>query len=217
MDVSAHNAVISAFSEDHAVRITGLTKGQLRAWDRRGFFIPKLAYEKRYHAYSRIYSFKDVVGLKTLSVLRNRFHVSFVELKRVAAELTKRGYDHWADTKLYVVKKAIHFFDRDTGKVESLRDGQFAMLPIIDVINEVEIKITELKTRSNSQIGHVNRNKYLMRNSWVVSGTRIPTAAIRRYFDAGYSVDHILKEYPSLTREDVRTALNHENALAKSA
>lgn len=217
MNMVAANSVISAFTEDHAAFLTGLTKGQLRAWDRRRFFVPNHAYEKRSEAYSRIYSFKDIVGLKTLSVLRNVYHISFNELKRVASELTRRGYDHWADTRLYVVNKAVHFLDAETGKVESLRDGQYAMLPIIDVISEVNSKVLELKNRNESQIGHVDRNKFTMRNSWVVAGTRIPTATIRRYADAGFSEEHILKEYPTLTREDVREALRHEKGLAKSA
>ncbi|UVK47542.1 DUF433 domain-containing protein [Mesorhizobium sp. AR07] len=217
MATAETSPVIAVFTEDHAVRLTGLTKGQLRAWDRRGFFVPRHAYEKRAEAYSRIYSFKDIVGLKTLSVLRNGHHISFQELKRVAAKLIRRGYEHWADTKLYVVKKVVHFLDPNTSKVESLRDGQYAMLPIIDVISDVSAKVLELKKRDTSQIGHVDRHKFTMRNSWVISGTRIPTATIRRYAEAGFSEDHIMREYPSLTREDIQEALRHEKGLAKSA
>ncbi|WP_292509475.1 DUF433 domain-containing protein [Mesorhizobium sp.] len=113
------------------------------------------------------------------------------------------------------MKKAVHFFDPSTDRVESLQDGQYAMLPVIDVITDMTEKVTKLKERSKTQLGHVDRNKFTMRNSWVVSGTRIPTATIRRYADAGFSEDHILKEYPTLTREDIREALKHEKRLAK--
>ncbi len=53
--------------------------------------------------------------------------------------------------------------------------------------------------------------------AWVLAGTRIPTGAIRRFAEAGYTVNQILREYPSLTREDVAAALAHEEALAQTA
>ena len=31
--------IVRAFGEDHVVRLTGLSRGQLRAWDRSGFFV----------------------------------------------------------------------------------------------------------------------------------------------------------------------------------
>jgi hypothetical protein len=37
--------VISAFSEDQAERLTGITTSQLRYWAKTGFFTPTLAHE----------------------------------------------------------------------------------------------------------------------------------------------------------------------------
>jgi hypothetical protein len=37
--------VITAFSEEQVDRLTGLSKAQLRYWDRTGFFAPKFAEE----------------------------------------------------------------------------------------------------------------------------------------------------------------------------
>lgn len=211
------NDVVAALTEDHVVTVTGLTRGQLRAWDRKGFFKPNFAYDNRRAAYSRIYSFRDVVGLKTVETLRSEYKIGFRKLHVVAKELKKRGFNHWSDTKLYVLKKEVHFKNPKTGDVESLKDGQLAMLPVIDVINEVTAKVIELKSRDQSSVGRVERQKYVARNSWVVAGTRIPTATIRRYHDAGYTMEQILEEYPSLSKSDVEAALAHENTLAKTA
>lgn len=41
----------------------------------------------------------------------------------------------------------------------------------------------------------------------VITGTRIPVETILRKLAAGLSVDAILRDYPSLTREDIRAAL----------
>src|SRR3546814_1264985 len=39
-DVSRSESIVRAFGEEHVSRLTGLSVGQLRAWDRRGFFSP---------------------------------------------------------------------------------------------------------------------------------------------------------------------------------
>ena len=207
-------SVVVALTEDHVARATGLTKSQLRAWDKRGFFRPKYAYNDRRTAYSRIYSFKDVVGLKTIATLRSKYKIGFKTLNFVASELAARGYDHWADTTLYVIKKEVHFRDPETGEIENLKDGQLAMLEIVDVINDVKSKVSQLKDRSKADYGSVERSKFVARNSWVVAGTRILTSTIRRYAEAGYSIDEILEEFPSLSKIDVSAALKHEEVLA---
>jgi uncharacterized protein (DUF433 family) len=208
---------IQAFSEEHVERLTGLSRGQLRSWDRLGFFAPRHAYEDRHAPYSRVYSFQDVVGLRTIAVLMKQYHVSLQHLKKVAKELVRRGYGDWVGIKLYVVKRQVHFTRPGTKDVEGVWDGQLAMLPVIDVINDVELRVSELRKRTDSQRGQIEQHKHVVRNAPVVAGTRIPTAAIRRFHEAGYSVQQIIREYPTLTAEDVAAALAHEGGLARSA
>jgi uncharacterized protein (DUF433 family) len=196
------------------IRLTGLSLGQLRSWDRRGFFKPDLAYEGRHQPYSRIYSFKDVVGLRTIAVLRKTYHVSLQQLRNVAGELTKRGFGQWAEIRLYVVKRQVHFRPPGTQDVQGVWDGQLAMVPVVDVINDVEDRVKELRTRAKEQQGKIEQHRYVARNAPVISGTRIPTAAIRRFHDAGHSVAEIIRQYPSLTPEDVKAAIAYEEGLA---
>src|SRR6267142_3832163 len=213
----SRNTLIAAFSEDHVERLTGLTKGQLKSWDRAGFFAPRYAYEDRHAPYSRVYSFQDVVGLRTIAVLMKDYQISLPQLRKVAQELIRRGYGHWAEVKLYVLKRQVYFRRPKSNEVEGVWDGQLAMVPVIDVINDVESRVRKLKKRDDSQLGHIERHKHVVRNSTVVAGTRIPTAAIRRFKEAGYSIRQIVKQYPTLTVEDVQAALVHEEGLARSA
>jgi uncharacterized protein (DUF433 family) len=215
--VSGRDNVIRVFGEEHVERLTGLSKRQLRAWDRRGFFVPHYAYENRRSPYSRVYSFRDVVGLRTIAVLLKEHRVSIRQLMRVAKELSSRGYRDWAQLRLYVVKREVHFQDPTSKAVESVWSGQLAMLPIIDVINDVTERADMLQRRTKEQHGQIERHRFVVRNSPVVAGTRIPTATIRRFHEAGYSADQILEEYPSLTLEDVKAALKFEEGLAHSA
>lgn len=213
----SQSTLIAAFSEEHAVRLTGLTHGQLRSWDRAGFFQPRYAYQDRHVPYSRVYSFQDIVGLRTIAVLMKQYGVSLQKLRKVAEELIRRGYERWADVRLYVIKGQVHFRPPASIDIEGVWDGQLAMVPVIDVISDVEARVQELKKRDEQQLGHIERNKYVARNSAVVAGTRIPTAAIRRFKEAGYTIEQIMKQYPSLTQEDVQAALAHEKGLARSA
>jgi uncharacterized protein (DUF433 family) len=207
-------AVIQAFGEEHVEKLTGLTKGQLRRWDRLGFFAPQYAYEDRHAPFSRIYSFKDVVGLRTIAVLMKQHAVSLQELRKTATELVRRGYEHWADLKLYVLKKEVYFQEPGSTDVEGVRSGQLAM---VNVIEDVETRVAAMQKRDTSQIGHVEKQKHVARNSSVIAGTRIPTAAIRRFREAGYSKEQILKQYPTLSIQDVDGALAYEEGLARSA
>jgi DNA-binding transcriptional MerR regulator len=83
MDVN----VVSAFTAEQVERLTGLTKSQLRYWDRTGFFRPTYVDAGR-RVYGRIYSFRDVVGLKTLGILRNANKVPLQHLREVAKSLS---------------------------------------------------------------------------------------------------------------------------------
>ncbi|HEX9903523.1 MAG TPA: MerR family transcriptional regulator, partial [Propylenella sp.] len=96
------NNVIRAFSAEHVTRLTGLSKGQLRYWDRTGFFRPRFAFEDRSKAFSRIYSFRDLVGLRTLALLRKEHKVSLQHLRKVAEKLSHLKESLWSETVLYV-------------------------------------------------------------------------------------------------------------------
>lgn len=97
-------------------------------------------------------------------------------------------------------------------------EGQSAAVIFLqDIVNDVAQKVEKLRKRAHNQIGQVVRHRFTAHNAWVVAGTRIPTRAIKDFHDAGFSTEKILKEYPTLTRQDVEAALAHEERLAKSA
>jgi uncharacterized protein (DUF433 family) len=206
--------LIRAFGASHVAKLTGLSATQLAKWDHIGFFRPEYAYEDRAAAYSRVYSLRDVIGLRTIAVLHDVHKVSIQHLKKVAERLKNLGVEHWADTKLYVVKRQVHFHVPGTSDVQGIWDGQYAMLPIIDVIQDVEKRVAEISVRGKQQIGKIERHRYVARNSPVIAGTRIPIAAIQRFHAAGYSVSQILEEYPTLTKKDVLAALEYEEKVA---
>jgi DNA-binding transcriptional MerR regulator len=207
--------VIRAFSDDHVMRLTDLSKSQLRYWDKTGFFAP--SYSKHHGPHGRVYSFRDVVGLRTIAVLRKHHKVSLQHLRQVAEKLSHLGDAVWAATTLYVLNRKVYFHEPETGKVRGVVSGQYAIIPLVSIMNDISERAERLKGRQSDRIGRVERNRYVAHNAWVIAGTRIPTRAIKSFRDAGYSIEDIQREYPTLTSEDIRAALEHEEKASPSA
>lgn len=207
--------VLAAFSIDHAARVTGLSKSRLANWDKLGFFSPEhLDVEDRGNAYARVYSFTDLVGLKTLKILRDVYKVPQAELARAAVELEKRSSKPWSEIPLGVLKHKV-VFDLDSSP-RNVTDGQYALknIPLGPIADSVAKETEKLKKRDPSKIGETEKNRYIAHNSLVVAGTRIPVATIVEYLEDGHSVASILAEFPLLKREDVRAIRDSKRAAA---
>jgi DNA-binding transcriptional MerR regulator len=208
--------VIAAFSEEQVERMTGLSKGRLRYWARTDFFKPSFVEEDARLAFSRFYSFKDVVALRTLEMLRVQNSVPLQHLRKVAAKLSHLKDDLWTKTELFVIKKEVNFVNPETGNPESVLGGQGYLLPIrlAKVIEDTSADIVNLSKRRAETVGKVARNRSIARNAWVVAGTRIPVAAIKRLHEDGFSASQIVDEYPDLTESDIQTAIRHSEQRA---
>lgn len=212
------DVVIAAFSEEQVERLTGLTKVQLRYWDRTDFFKPAFGFENRRVAFSRIYSFKDIVALRTLSVLRNQYSVPLQHLRQVAKKLKHLEDRLWTETVLYVLNKRVQFYNPESDTVEDVLNGQYALgIELKTIVEDTERDVEQFKQRSEEQIGQIERSRYLNRNAWVIAGTRIPTSAVRRLYEDGYTIGKIIEEYPDLTKDDVQAALAHEKDRSSAA
>lgn len=203
---------LAAFTADHVCRLTGLSSRQLRYWDQTEFFSPTLLDEYRRRAFGRIYSFRDVVGLRTIAILRKQHRIPLQELRRVGSWLKERHDAPWSSLRFALDGKRVVFFDPQAGvAVEPSGAGQ-EVLPVSlePIANEMRQAANQLRERQPEQIGRVTRSRYVVRNAWVVAGTRIPTSAIWNWHEAGYAPEDILREYSRLTVEDVRAALDFE-------
>ena len=202
--------VISAFSLEQVSRLTGLSESQLASWDRDEFFSPALAYVNRRSPYSRIYSFEDVVGLRTLSILRGR--VSMQHLKRAAIRLKEHSGRPWSELTLYTLNREVHFKRPDNGKIEAAVSGQYgATIPLESVADEMREKANKLRDRDASKIGTVERHKFVMGNAPVFGGTRISVQAVKSLLASGFSAEQILSEYPDLEMADVKAAESYKD------
>src|SRR5262249_7849130 len=116
--------IVTAFSAEQVERLTGLSKARLLYWDRIGFFAPSYADDNRRSPYSRIYSFRDVVGLRTLYRLTADFHCSLQHLRKVAETLSHLANDLWSSQVLYVLDRKVVFEETGTGRLREVLSGQ---------------------------------------------------------------------------------------------
>lgn len=203
--------IISAFTEEQVERLTGISKRQLRYWDKTDFFTPAFVSENRRVAYSRIYSFTDVASLRVLNVLRNQYRVPLQHLRAVAKELPQMSTDKWTKTELFVLNRRVVFAEPGTNKYREIVSRQYVIgIALNVVLSDTERDVEDLNRRDESMIGKVTRSRNICHNSWVIAGTRIPVIAIKRFAEEGYSISQIREEYPTLTEADIRSAIQHE-------
>lgn len=200
-------------------RLTGLSARQLGYWDKTGFFSPTILDEFRQRAFGRIYSFRDVVGLRTVAVLRKQHSMPLQELGRVGAWLKEKHDAPWSSLRFFLQGNRVLFEDPATGAVTEPRGVGQAVLNIAlePIASEMRQAAARLTARREDQLGQVVRNRYVVHNAWVVAGTRIPTSAIWNFHEAGYTTQDIIREYPRLTAEDVGAAIEFEAKRRKAA
>jgi uncharacterized protein (DUF433 family)/DNA-binding transcriptional MerR regulator len=205
-------AELLAFSAEHVHRVTGLSLRQLAYWDETGFFTPRYVEDVPHRPFGRIYSFKDVVNLRVIAILRNTYRVLLQDLREVGARLAQCPETSWATLTLYVAGGRVFFDDPVTGvRMAARPPGQTAMpIAMSRVVDEMRAAAAKLLERGTDQIGKVWKNRYVAHNAPVLSGTRVPTSAIWNFHQAGYTVEAIISEYPRLTEPDVAAAIEFE-------
>jgi uncharacterized protein (DUF433 family) len=207
--------IIAAFSEEQVQRITKLSKTRLRYWHKTGFFVPSFVEANPRLPYSRFYSFKDIVALRTLEMLRVKNNVPLQHLRKVAEKLAHLKDDLWTKTTLWVINRKVVFQEPGTGKPREVVSGQYLIgYPLKKVVEDTRNDIEAMRKRPASEVGRIAKSQGICHSAFVVAGTRIPVRAIRRLHEDGYSVKQIIDEYPDLTPVDVRAALKHEDSRA---
>jgi uncharacterized protein (DUF433 family) len=205
---------MTAFTADQVCRLTGLSARQLAYWDREGFFPPEYFSDPR-KKFGRIYSFRDVVGLRALAQLRAK-RVSLQHLRELGLWLSENltGEKPWSSLKFYVMGKQVLFRDPRTDSVTSSRPrGQRVFEHVVsEIADDVRGAIEQLRRRTPAQIGSITSSRNILHKKPIIAGTRIPTDAVWDFSQAGYDVDAIIREYPDLTREDVERALEFERS-----
>ncbi|MBU2992425.1 DUF433 domain-containing protein [Octadecabacter sp. 1_MG-2023] len=203
-----HDNVISAFSDEQTARLVGLSVAQLRNWDRTGFFVPSLAAENRRSAFSRVYTFADLLSLQVLKTLRKDMGCSLQHLRDVKIKLKQLPDAGWSQSTLYVLGKRVVFKDPDNDEFYEPVDNQKVFkIPLHVVRSDMKSAVRGLWKRNDDDVGKVANTRRVVHNKAVFSGTRITVQSVIDFWEAGYSEDQILAEFPTLSMADVSSAI----------
>ena len=113
--------------------------------------------------------------------------------------------------------RKVIFHEPGTGRPREIVSGQYVIGVLLKtIVADTKKNVEKMHRRDTSKVGRIERSRFVNHNSWVIGGTRIPTAAIRRFKEAGYTNAQILKEYPDLKPRDIAAALLHEEQLKES-
>lgn len=209
---------VAMLSVETACKLAGISHARLRSWIKSGAFRPEYGVAK---SVPLVYSFRDVVGLRVLAILRKK-GVPLQQLRKVGAWLSAEHSTPWASLRFFVAGKNVLFEDKQTGSLLAVKPFKQAMInpapfDIEPISQEMANKAKALTQRESSKIGTVEQRRGVMGGKWVVGGTRISSESIWRFNQAGYTIKQILKEYPSITEDDVRAALDRERSKIKKA
>lgn len=198
---------VHALTTEQVCRLTGLSESRLRYWNKTGFFQP--AVDPSVHGpYGAFYSFRDVVGLRTLAVLRDK--TSLQSLRKIGAYLQEHFDDPWASLRFYTSGRDV-LVDMGNGPVVLVPGGAQHVFDIglVEVIGDMRSAVESMRRRRPEQIGTFTQHRYTAHNQVVVAGTRIPIAAVWAYHQAGYSPEAIVEQYPRLKVADVEAVVDH--------
>lgn len=206
---------LMAFTGPQVQRLTGLSDRMLRYWDETGVFSATFVDERPRRAYRRIYTFGDVVSLRTLALLRRQYGIQLDQLRRAGHYLIQYNDAPWASLRFGVQGKTLVFRDPESEELVAANPFGAGVIPIeiTEIAQQTERDANTLRQRSASDIGQVKRHRHVAGNQWVVAGTRIPTSAIWSFHEDGYDTAAIIESYPDLTPADVERAIAHEASL----
>jgi DNA-binding transcriptional MerR regulator len=137
---------MEGFTAEQATRFTNCTPHQLRYWDRIGLVKPSVQATGGRPGVRRLYSFRDLVGLKVIRSLLEG-GMSLQRVRRAIEYLRKKAglEEHLSGVKLVTDGRSIFKIARTEGEIlDALREGQMAFfLALDDIARSIDGKVAE--------------------------------------------------------------------------
>lgn len=203
---------IQAFTVRQVQRLTGLTERMLRYWEETGVYAASFIDDRPHVPYRRIYNFRDLVGLRTLELLRNKHKVKLDDLRQTGAFLRQYSDHPWSEITFGVMGRRVVFrFPGAKEWMTAIPAGQTVLsINVEEIAKGAERDAANLGKRSVEDVGRVVRHRHVLGNAWRLAGTRIPTSSVWNLTEAGYDLDAVIDAYPDLRPKDIEAALAHE-------
>lgn len=191
-----------AVPRDVATRIAGLTERQLDYWASTGLIEPVVDRRVSTGRRVRLYGFVDLLSLLVVAELKRR-RVSLQHIRSIVRHLRERGYGRpLSELAFATVGREVYFMHEDGSWEGDLSPDQVVIHEVLN-LEPLRARITAGVRRDAKLAGRVERRRGAMGGKPVLAGTRVPVDTVRRYLDAGRTVEQILESFPALTASDV--------------
>jgi DNA-binding transcriptional MerR regulator len=163
---------IKAFTTQQVTGLAKISERQLRYWEETDVFSPTFVDAVMPGPYRKIYSFRDLVTLRTLGLLRNQHGVVLDELRRTSGYLRAHPGSSWPALGLRLHGHHVAFRDPESGEWVSAEPLGQRVLPLDldEIVRESERAAQGLFSRSPEDVGKVTRNRNVMSNAPRVCG-----------------------------------------------
>src|SRR5262245_43711820 len=118
-----------AFTGQQVQRLTGLSQRVLRYWEQTDVFRATYVDDRPGRPVRRICTFRDLVSLRTLAMLRKR--VPLDELRRAGRFLSEKYEAPWAELRFGVLGRRVVFPDPETGQWTFARPDDQRFFPVL--------------------------------------------------------------------------------------
>lgn len=188
-----------AFGLETAKRISGLSTRQIRYMADTGFYEPE--------AGEALFSFRDLVGLRTIGQLRQR-RVSLQSLRALVPWLHRESATPWASLRFWVLGRTAYFAPPGAdGGPPVDRKGQRPFPVMIEPIrNELARELSDARRRPDALVGKIQTRRGVQGGQPCIAGTRIPVRTIVELRRDGWSDEKLLRQYPTLRQADIEAA-----------
>ncbi len=208
---------IIALDSNRVSKLTGIPRITLAYWEQRGVFKASYIDPHPGTPFRRIYSFRDVVSLRALALIRREARVSFKEILKASEYLSQHYDSPWSELKFGLLGDKLVFWDPEHKRWSHATGQELLELNVEGIPEEIKRAIPGTLRRDESNYGVITKNRYVQHNRPIIAGTRIPTSSIWASHEAGYSPQRILEEYPHLELEDVKAAVEFEHGQRQAA
>jgi uncharacterized protein (DUF433 family) len=202
---------IGLFTAEQVCELCGISLRELSYSDKSGLVKPRYV-EGVKRPSNRLYTFRDVVGLRAIGLLRDKYKIPLPDLRRLTHDLKKLPDTDWSLLTFYLGDDGRAYFRpaEDDAIVAPHPPGHRLVFRMREIIHQVDKDLIRFNRRKPEQLGKIDQSRQVAGNATVIAGTRIPTAAIFRLHQAGYSADQIISEFPRLRPADIEAAIKHE-------
>ncbi len=200
-----------SFPEDLTTTLTGVTPYQLRSWRRFGLLVPEVSAKK-----PPLYSFRDLVALRTVAHLRSS--TSLQKIRKAFAALPEFDLtDHPSEYSFAVAEDSIVVWTEDGFMDLVKKPGQYHLVSLADIYRPFRNRSNDLVADFEHPRPKLSVNARRLGGWPTIDGTRVPfdTVADAMSGDSPIGREDIRRFYPGVTAAAADDALDFARDVAE--